>query len=76
MCIRDSNGTSQVNLYSLNYAAEESFLLEEIAPSEKNPWANYLKGVFWQFQKLGYKPQGADLVIQGNVCLLYTSRCV
>ena len=61
------NGTSQVNLYSLNYAAEESFLLEEIAPSEKNPWANYLKGVFWQFQKLGYKPQGADLVIQGNV---------
>jgi len=61
------NGTSQVNLYSLDYAAEESFLLEEIAPSEKNPWANYLKGVFWQFQKLGYKPQGADLVIQGNV---------
>lgn len=61
------NGTGRVNLYSLNYAAKESFLLEEITPSKSNTWANYIKGVVWQFQKLGLQPQGADLVIQGNV---------
>lgn len=61
------NGTGRVNLYSLNYAAKESFLLEEITPSKSNTWVNYIKGVVWQFQKLGLQPQGADLVIQGNV---------
>ena len=53
------NGTGRVNLYSLNYAAKESFLLEEITPSKSNTWVNYIKGVVWQFQKLGLQPQGA-----------------
>lgn len=61
------NGTAQVNLYSLDYAAQESFLLKEIVPSKENSWANYVKGVFREFQKLGREPQGVDLVITGSV---------
>lgn len=61
------NGTEQVNLYSLNYAAEESFLLTEITPSTTNTWANYLKGVVREFQKLGHSPQGADIILAGDV---------
>ncbi|WP_461370618.1 galactokinase [Candidatus Darwinibacter acetoxidans] len=61
------NGTERVNLYSLDYAAQESFLLEDIVPSVQNTWVNYIKGVFVEFQKLGLKPQGVDLVLQGNV---------
>jgi len=36
-------------------------------PAKATPGVNYIKGVVWQFQKLGLQPQGADLVIQGNV---------
>lgn len=61
------NGTEKVNLYSLDYAAAESFLLEDIVPSQNNPWANYIKGVYVQLQKLGLGPRGADLAITGSV---------
>ncbi len=59
-----------LRFYSLNFEAMgvvESSLLE-LVPSEAAGWTNYPKGVFWAFEKKGYKvPCGMDYLIYGNI---------
>lgn len=61
------NGGTTVNLYSLDFAASDSFTLSEIVPSQDQTWTNYIRGVFEQFQLRGFQPQGVDLIVHGNV---------
>ncbi len=61
------NGSTAVNLYSLNYDVGDSFSLQEIKPSPKKKWSNYIRGVCKEFQSAGFTLQGMDIVIFGNV---------
>lgn len=40
---------------------------EALSPSEAEPWANYVRGVFDEAQKAGWPVQGMDIVIAGNI---------
>ncbi len=61
------NKSDRVNLYSLNYDVQDSFALQDIVPSDKKNWSNYIRGVCREFQSAGFEPQGMDIVIYGNV---------
>lgn len=62
------NGSSKVNLYSLDYNASVSFgLNEEDKPSEQ--WACYVFGVCRETIKRGGKVAGFDAVFAGDVPL-------
>ncbi len=59
----------QVQVVAADYDEQlNSFsLAEEIHRDETAPWSNYVRGVAWALKQRGYKPQGANLVIAGNV---------
>ena len=62
------NGTTKVNLYSIDYEASCSFGLEEAdAPSEQ--WARYIFGVCRETIKRGGSVKGFDAVFAGDVPL-------
>lgn len=61
------NGTDQVNIYSVNFSARDSFSLQELVPSATQKWSNYIRGVCQQFALLGFELKGLDLVVEGNV---------
>jgi galactokinase len=63
------NGTNEVNLYSLDFEAKDSFSLEAITQTEIHRWSNYIRGVCDLLQKDGYNLAGMDIVLQGNVPL-------
>ena len=61
------NGTDQVNIYSVNFSARDSFSLQELVPSATQKWSNFIRGVCQQFALLGFELKGLDLVVEGNV---------
>lgn len=61
------NGGRSVNLYSLDYDARDSFDLQQIKPSSREKWTNYVRGVCKEFQLAGFELQGLDILIKGNV---------
>jgi galactokinase len=61
------NGSQEVNLYSLDFNAQDSFEVQEIQPSSEKKWTNYVRGVGQQFQLAGFELQGMDVLIKGNV---------
>ena len=62
------NGTSKVNLFSIDYDAASSFgLTEEDKPSEA--WARYVFGVCRETLKRGGKVEGFDAAFAGDVPL-------
>lgn len=57
-----------VRVTSLNYNNEQvCFRLDEPLVPGDCSWANYIIGVYYAFQKTGWKLNGADLMIHGNV---------
>ena len=59
-----------INFYSVNVAGRGVIRtsLDELVPDEKASWTNYPKGVFWAFEKRGYKlTHGFDIAIYGDI---------
>lgn len=61
------NGSTSMNLYSLNYDAQDRIELANITKSTTQGWTNYVRGVCREFQLAGLEPRGMDVLIQGNV---------
>ncbi|UCC41320.1 MAG: galactokinase [Candidatus Aminicenantes bacterium] len=59
----------KVFLWAENFKQKEEFSIERISFSEKNRWANYIKGIFWVLEKEGYGLQGIDAFIWGDIPL-------
>jgi len=56
-----------VQVFDLAYKAETKFSLDNLFPSKKDTWANYLMGVMDEIQKAGYPLQGANLIFISNI---------
>jgi len=56
-----------VQVYDLAYKTEAKFSLDNLSPSKKDTWVNYLMGVMDEIQKAGYPLQGANLVFTSNI---------
>lgn len=59
----------KVFLWAKNFKQKEEFSLQKISFSEKNHWANYIKGIFWILEKEGFNLQGIDGFIWGDIPL-------
>ena len=57
----------QIHLYSVDFSARSRFSLDRIEFDNQQPWSNYQRGVFDQFEKRGEILCGADMLIQGDV---------
>ena len=59
----------QVKLVAADFGEQTSRfeLAERIVRDEAAPWSNYVRGVAWALQQRGYRLQGIDMVIAGNV---------
>jgi len=56
-----------VQVFDLAYKAETKFSLDNLFPSKKDTWANYLMGVVDEIQKTGYILQGANIIFISNI---------
>jgi len=56
-----------VQVFDLSYKAEVKFSLDNLFPSKKDTWANYLMGVMGEIQKAGYPLQGTNLIFISNI---------
>lgn len=56
----------RVIAYSLNFQAEGQFPLDALR-NEKAGWIEYLKGVAWSLEGAGYRLEGWEGVVQGDV---------
>jgi len=56
-----------VQVFDLGYKAETKFSLDNLSPSKKDTWTNYLMGVMDEIQKAGYLLQGANLIFISNI---------
>ena len=56
-----------IQVFDLSYKAEDEFSLDNLSPSEKDTWTNYLMGVVDEIQKAGYSLQGANLIFTSNI---------
>ncbi|GAI97572.1 unnamed protein product, partial [marine sediment metagenome] len=51
-----------IQVFDLGYKAEVKFSLDNLFPSKKDTWVNYLMGVMDEIQKARYSLQGANLI--------------
>lgn len=56
----------RVIAYSLDFQAEGQFPLDALR-NEKAGWIEYLKGVAWSLEEAGYRLEGWEGVVQGDV---------
>ena len=56
-----------IQVFDLGYKAEVKFYLDNLFPSKKDTWVNYLMGVMDEIQKAGYPLQGANLIFISNI---------
>ena len=56
-----------VQVFDLGYKVEAKFSLDNLTPSKKDTWANYLMGVMDEIQKAGYPLQGANIIFNSNI---------
>jgi len=56
-----------LNFASTNYDLWVKCDLRQLSYDPKDGWANYLKGVAVEFQKLGFELGGLDILISGNI---------
>lgn len=65
-CVRKRND-NKVNFASTNFDLKVSIQLDDIIYKEEDDWANYPKGVIKIMQDSGYKVEGMDILISGNI---------
>jgi len=56
-----------IQVFDLGYKAEVKFSLDNLFPSKKDTWVNYLMGVMDEIQKAGYPLQGANIIFNSNI---------
>jgi len=56
-----------VRAYSLDFAQEDSFSLDDVQRLAGDAWGNYVRGVAAVLQEAGHPLTGLDMVIQGDV---------
>ena len=56
-----------IQVFDLGYKAEVKFSLDNLFPSKKDTWVNYLMGVMDEIKKVGYPLQGANLIFISNI---------
>ncbi|HZK11116.1 MAG TPA: galactokinase, partial [Atribacterota bacterium] len=56
-----------VQVFDLSYKVGDKFSLDNLSPTKKDSWANYLMGVVDEIQKAGYPLQGANLIFTSNI---------
>jgi len=56
-----------VQIFDLGYKAEAKFSLDNLSPSKKDTWVNYLMGVVDEMQKAGYLLRGVNLIFISNI---------
>ncbi len=58
----------QVRVYSVDFDAKDTFALDNIQPTQRHRWTNYMRGMCLMIQEATKVPlQGMDIVMQGNV---------
>jgi len=62
---------SQVRTLAADFGEQISTfdLADEVTKDDNAPWSQYVRGVAWALKKRGYKLNGMDMVIAGNVPL-------
>jgi len=58
-----------LHVYSHNLNSSASIDLSSLHRDEKNLWLDYVTGVAFEVQRLGYSTQGADVLVYSNVPL-------
>ena len=61
------NNSRQVHIYSTHFSEKKSFSLDNLAYQVKEGWANYPKGVFYEYQQLGLPLPGMNILCDGNL---------
>ena len=61
------NGTNQIHMYSSHFNEMKAFSLTNIHYEKKAVWANYPKGVFFEYQKLGIELPGMNIICKGDL---------
>ncbi|HER23779.1 MAG TPA: galactokinase [Candidatus Atribacteria bacterium] len=56
-----------VQVFDLGFQAGDKFSLDNLSPSQKDIWVNYLMGVADEIQKAGYSLQGANLIFTSDI---------
>ncbi len=59
----------RVRIWAADFREEETFSVEAVVPSESKRWANYVKGIFWVLRQEGFRPQGINAMVWGEVPL-------
>ncbi len=60
-----SNG--HVRLHSVNYRESQNFDTTDIGPANDKSWHDYIRGVYWAYQRRGLRPPAVTVVIDGDV---------
>ncbi|MES2202370.1 MAG: galactokinase [candidate division FCPU426 bacterium] len=56
-----------ISMYSMDYEEKLSATVGSLKNMQGDGWANYVKGVFWALENAGYKLDGMNLLISGNI---------
>ncbi len=56
-----------LNFYSTNFEDPITCSINNLKYEKEHYWSNYLKGVIYEFQKLGFNLCGMDILISGNL---------
>ncbi len=67
--LASTRNDDQVCLWAEDFKQEEKFSLSEFSYSEKNKWANYIKGIFWVLKEEGFRLGGINGLVWGDVPL-------
>ena len=62
-----SDGVCRVAAADLGEAVDIFDVRGDIAPSRAHPWSNYIRGVVVEMRRAGYRVDGADLAVAGDV---------
>lgn len=57
----------KINLSSTNFDLKVNVNLEDLSFKEEHDWANYPKGVIKIMKEAGYKVEGMDILVSGNI---------
>lgn len=63
------SGENTVNMHTQNFDETDSFLLDSVVLSPGKNWANYIRGIFKILEEEGFKIQGLDGFLWGDIPL-------
>lgn len=67
--LASKSGEDRINVYTRNFDETDSFPISQISLFPKKKWANYIRGIFWVLEEEGFKTQGIDGFLCGDIPL-------